>query len=141
MGTSFFRAVRPWPWFFLAVAVCIVVTMTVPTLFGLQNVTQWGAMYTDAWCSIYVYDSDPGTNSSAKSEQLWAGRVGTVYSVPMFNEEMCLMWSRKYCGKPATDGWTIRWVSPYYKKKEYFKPKNPCDLTLDASYDWFRYAP
>ncbi len=132
---------RPWSIFFLLVTVTIVVTMMVPAAFGLQNVTQWGGMYTDAWCSVHLYDGDPYGDPVPASEQIWAGRIGTVWSVPMFNQAMCLVWARKFCGNKSPGGLAVRWVDPIYKGKKYFEPKNPCALDLPPSYDWFQYAP
>lgn len=114
--------------------------MAAPPLFGLQNFTQWGGMYTNNWCTVQLGDSNPIDNPAAKTEDVLAGKVTTryVWSYPMHNATSCLVWGRKYCGRTATAGWTVTWVRPYFKGTYYMDPNNACDLPLPVSYStWF----
>ncbi len=134
---------RPWSAFFLAVCVVIVATMMLPSLFGMQKFTQWGAMYTDSWCQVRVYDKDPGKNSDAKSLNVLGGTTNTrpVWSAPMHNPESCAMYARNVlCGQPSADGWTVVWAQPYFKGKYYLDPVNACTLN-PGKYPWFVPAP
>jgi len=124
----------PLQFFFFVVVVIIVVTMMLPGIFGLQHFTQWGGMYTNSWCKVQIADKDPLLHTDARSEHIMAGLVTrSVWSFPMHNEESCVVWSRRYCGKQAKDGWTITWVRPHYKNEYFLDPNNACDLALPAS--------
>jgi hypothetical protein len=48
-------------WFLFSVcfSAAIFVTLVLPAPFGLQNFTQWGAMYDDRWCTVHQFESNP----------------------------------------------------------------------------------
>lgn len=133
---------RPWSVFFLVVCTAIVTTMMLPAVFGMELFTQWGAMYTDSWCSVRVYDGDP-LKPETHTMNVTAGITDTspVWSAPMHNEETCTMYARNIlCGQKSTEGWTIVWARPFFKGKYFLDPQNVCDLTL-GSYEWFSPVP
>lgn len=132
---------RPWSLCFAAIALCVVMFMMLPGIFGFQKFTQWGGMYTDSWCRVDVYSGNPNTDSDVKMESVIASTVGpgAVYSAPMHNFETCLMWSRSVqCGRKTKEGWTVTWARPYFKKQYFIDPQNACDLQLQPGVEWFR---
>jgi hypothetical protein len=146
MSTIFFRRsgmpslFRPWSVCFGVIATAIVTCMMLPGFFGLMKFTQWGGMYTDSWCRMDTYSADPKTEG-VQSEWVQASTVGpgAVFSAPMHNFMSCLMWARKVqCGRVTKDGWKVTWVSPEFKGKHFFDPRNACDVPLDPNAEWFR---
>lgn len=122
--------------------VAIVVSLMLPSVFGLQNFTQWGGMYTNAWCVATVFDRDPyGSDGNASSETQTAGTTdGTriVWYGNQHNEETCAYWARTRCGRFAAKGFVIRWATPVFKEREYLGRLNACDLP-PHSFEWFSY--
>ncbi len=112
--------------------------MMVPQVFGFQNITQWGGMYVDGWCGATLYDGDSVVKNWTQTKYMTAGTVGTVFSVPMFTQDMCAHWSRKFCGQITPEGWTVGWVDPYYHGEYFHLPQNVCTSLSDVS--WYPHA-
>lgn len=133
---------RGWHWFFFGTFSVIVMTLMLPALFGLQNFTQWGGMYSNAWCTARVFDANPySANAVYLSEFQTAGTTdGTriVWYGNQHNEETCAYWAKTRCGRTAANGFVIRWVIPVFKEREYLGRLNACDLP-PHSFQWFSY--
>ncbi len=133
---------RGWHCIFLGMFLIIVVTLMLPSLFGLQNFTQWGGMYSNAWCNARVFDGNPhGAHAVYLTESQTAGTTdGTrlVWYGNQHNQETCAYWARTRCGRLSSKGFIIRWVTPVFKGKEYLGTFNACELP-PHSFEWFPY--
>lgn len=135
---------RPWDIFFTSITVIVVVTLMIPAAFGLQNFTQWGGMYTNSWCSVWVYQSSPyvvGSENIPKERQVAGMTDGSrfVWYGNQHNEQTCALWARTRCGRASAAGWTIHWVVPVFKEKFFLGQGNACDVQPPNSFDWFHY--
>lgn len=129
---------------FGVLVLCVIVTMALPRLFGLQSLTQWGGMYTDAWCNATLYSASPDTSGvQSKWHTVGTGPETTaaVWSAPMHSQDTCAIWFKKMlCGQKVSEGWTVEWVVPQYKHEKYLGDANACDIKTDPRYDWFRHV-
>jgi hypothetical protein len=128
--------------FFLLLSTCIIVTMLAPKLFGMQSFAQWAGMYTDGWCSAWVF-TDPLDAAGVQSKWIQAGsNDGTipVWSFPMHNQKTCTLWLKNVvCGHAVAEGWIVKRAVPYYKHKAYLGETNACDLPKSPSLYWFMH--
>ena len=121
-----------WNLFFCIVSILIVTTLIVPHLFGLQNFTQWGGMYTDGWCSLSLA-SDAVSNFAdppvhVKTKQMQGSTTPIVWYAPMQSEETCIAWAQSHCDRVQEEGWAARMISVYFRQKYLFEGKNVCAM-------------
>ena len=122
-----------WNLFFGTVSVLIITTLIVPHFFGLQNFTQWGGMYTDGWCSIFIASeetrnfADPP--SHVKTKHIQGPSTSIVWYAPMQSEETCIAWAQSHCNTVQEEGWSARAISAYFRQRYLFEGKNVCAMT------------
>lgn len=128
-----------WRMFFTLTSLIIVTTIIIPHVFGFQNFTQWGGMYTDGWCTAYTASASvpdiatPTPGVLIKTMQAPTTRV--VWYSPMHNETSCIAWARSHCGRLWKDGWTIAAVYPYLRQKFLADKKDVCSTIPPVQ--WF----
>jgi len=125
--------VKYWNIFFGTVAATITIFMVIPSVFGLQSLTQWGGMYTDGWCSITTLVEPAGPDAppiapeySEEVIQLPTTRI--VFSAPMNTVDMCYAWAQSWCGVLRRDGQArVYSARPLYRGEYPFRDLNVCD--------------
>lgn len=128
-----------WKNFFALTSLVIVITIILPHVFGFQNFTQWGGMYTDGWCTAYTASAavpdiaSPLPGVTIKTMQAPTTRV--VWYSPMHNETTCIAWTQSHCNRFWKDGWKIAAVYPYFRQKYLADKRNVCDLSMP--HRWF----
>lgn len=126
--------------FFAGISVIIVVMLMIPAVFGFQNFTQWGGMYTDSWCFAELFEMNPALHPTSRSQVLTIGKddgTRVVLYNPQYNEQTCAARARTECGRTTKDGWVVNWVRPRFKAAYFMGYSNACDLPLSASSPWF----
>jgi hypothetical protein len=136
---------KAWNFFFGAVTSVIIVTMLIPQAFGLMNFTQWGGMYTDAWCRGVFQDIPSDTQKraapGATEYQELAGdtsKNAIVWFSPMHNERTCIGWVRSWCNKPIREGWVAKSAFAYYRGKYLNNEEDVCGLPEEKSFRFFQ---
>lgn len=133
---------RSWSTFFAFVAIIIPTTMIAPQVFGLQNFTQWGGMYTDGWCTAHLasapIDPSVATPQGTFVEQKQAPTTRPVWYASMHNVETCTAWVRSYCGRISSDGtWIVQAAYPYFRLEFLHEKQNVCAFPPSLSDAWF----
>lgn len=135
-----------WSIFFGCITGLIIVTMMAPSVFGLQQFTQWGGMYIDGWCSATImteaFDPEgqlpPG--STIKTGSVMSGdtkRIRVAWFSPMHSTETCVAWAQSWCGKQGPQGWQVNASYPYFRSQFISGKQNVCDFPAPSN-PWFR---
>lgn len=136
-----------WHIFFGFTTLVIIATMIIPQALGLTHATQWGGMYTDGWCSVYIHSEHYGSLSeeerkeSNEQDTIVVGNYPPIENMPytpQFTSETCIAIARTYCGNEAPKkGWTIDAAYPYFRRQYPLGGDNVCDDPPESASAWF----
>ena len=115
-----------------------------PGLLGMHQFTQWGGMYTDGWCAVYVQQVRIGTENNDepeyKEESFQGPSTRNVWFSPMHNSASCFAWAQSWCNKQRHPGWKILSAKPYFRQHYLEDGLDTCSIDpLDPP--WFIQNP
>ncbi len=128
---------RGWNLFFGIVTVITIVTMMIPNVFGLEGFTQWGGMYVDGWCSIYVSEAPLDQEPDAANIEIREDEINVWYT-PMHSAKSCVAWAHSWCGQPSPEGWPIVAAYAYHRGSYLENDIDICSLPDRASFRWYK---
>lgn len=98
---------QKWNVFFGIVTVFISTALMLPSVFGMQDLGQWGGMYIDGWCSAEIISIQTVKSIEAPALATSTDIITGGYKVTMHNKKSCIAWVQSWCNQERKKGWKI----------------------------------